>query len=137
MILTVIPNRYQLKNDYLEKVAKAAFSLLPRKEGIIELSFVSESRIKTLNKEYRALDRVTDVLSFKINDNPLTGQVFICYNKAKEQAESYGKIIDEEVALLLVHGILHIFGFDHLDEGEAVKMEEMEGEILKLRGINR
>lgn len=127
----------KIKAEFLEKVANAAFSCFSEKEGEIELRFVSSKEIRELNSQYRDKDMPTDVLSFSLSDKPLTGQIFICYNIAQKQAGKFGKEIDDEIALLLVHGILHIFGYDHDDSSEASKMETFEEEILNKIGIKR
>lgn len=130
MKLVLIGRTYKLNKEYLEKVAEAAFSFLPQKDGEIELSFVSESKIQELNKNYRQLNKVTDVLSFEILKNPLLGQVFVCYNKTKEQAETLGHSLEKEAAVLLVHGILHVFGFDHENESDYQQMHRLEEKII-------
>lgn len=130
MRFTLIGPSYKLDKDYLEKVAKAAFSFLPKKKGEIELKFVTVNEIMKLNEKYRQVSKPTDVLSFNISTEPLIGQVFICYNISRKQAEIFEKTLEQEVSLLLAHGILHIFGYDHENETEANEMEEIEKEIL-------
>lgn len=136
MILNLYGKSF-INKDFIEKVAEAAFSYLNIKNGEIELEFVSKNKIKELNNTYRDKDYPTDVLSFTINERPLTGQIFICYNIAKEQALILNKSIEDEIALLLIHGILHLSGLDHLTDGEAEAMEIKEKEILKELGIER
>ncbi len=118
-------------------MAQAAFSYLPVKEGEIELKFVSSSVMKALNHRYRGIDAPTDVLSFNISDDPLVGQLFICYTYTRDQARSVRKTLDAEVSLLAVHGILHIYGFDHADKVTETEMQEVEKKILQMEGIER
>jgi probable rRNA maturation factor len=137
MNLTVTLNRYNVDKNFIEKVAKTAFSFFENKEGEVEVNFIGEAKIRQINKDYRDIDKITDVLSFKLNDKPLTGQIFICYNKAKEQANILDKGIDGELALLLIHGILHLYDYNHQKEKEAEKMEKQENLILKELGLER
>jgi probable rRNA maturation factor len=133
MKLALVGNTPKTDLDLVEKVAKAAFSHLKvlNTPGEIELRFLSRAKIQELNYAYRQINRPTDVLSFNIATDPLVGQVFICYTYAKENAQKYGKKPDDEVALLVVHGVLHILGYDHEDAEAANKMEQIEREILK------
>ncbi len=139
MKLTVQGRTFKVNKDFLEKVANAAFSYLnvKKESGEIEVAFVSEGYIRGLNREYRSIDKATDVLSFNVGANPLLGQIFICYTYTKKQSTSLGKEFVDEVALLLVHGILHIYGHDHLDEHTENVMQEMEKTILGGIGIKR
>jgi probable rRNA maturation factor len=137
MKLSIIDSLEKLDKKFLEKVAKAAFSSLENKKGEIELKFVSEEEIQDLNLTYRNNDKPTDVLSFQVSEMPLIGQVFICYNIAKNQAEELGKPAKDEVALLLVHGILHVFDYDHESNEDADKMQNIETEILAKVGVKR
>lgn len=130
MRLAVIGQDLPIDEKYLEKVAEAAFSFLPETEGEIELSFIDEEKMQNLNFQYREKDYVTDVLSFTISSSPLIGQLFICYNVAVGQASESGVPVEKEIALLLVHGILHIFGFDHESEEDFAVMKAKEDEII-------
>ena len=124
----------------------------------ITLSFVSKTKIKKLNKETRNIDKVTDVLSYpytelkageKLNledyklyidqtDNTLTiGDIYICLDRAKEQAEEYGHSLKREVCFLFCHGLLHCCGYDHIEEKDAKIMEEMQNKILNKLNITR
>jgi probable rRNA maturation factor len=127
----------KIEYDFLEKVAKAAFSCLEETEGEIELKFVTDKQIQSLNRVYRGFDKPTDVLSFKISAEPLIGQVFICYTIAVEQAEKADKKAKDEIALLLVHGILHVFDYDHSNKNEENDMQDLEKEILSKVGVKR
>ena len=94
-------------------------------------------RSKELNREYRGKDRPTDVLSFPMDDPVLLGDVVISIERAAEQAERYGFSEDEELARLLVHGTLHLLGFDHKNGGrQAAKMKRKEEELWALLKAN-
>ena len=124
---------------------------------VVELSFVDETEIRRLNRELRSMDKITDVLSFpaldlergqaiKKADYPfeideegrlLLGSVAICEKRAKEQAEEYGHSYDRELHYLIVHGIMHCLGYDHMEENEKAQMREKEEIILSKLGITR
>lgn len=123
----------------------------------IEFSFVDEEEIQRLNRELRSTDKVTDVLSFPTLDgikekaikgaehpfdideegNLLIGSVAVCVKRAKEQAEEYGHSYQRELYYLLVHGIMHCLGYDHMEDGEKAEMREKEELILGKLGITR
>ncbi len=135
-MFTVVGRTYKVDRKLLEKVAKAAFSYL-KLDADIEFKFVSRAEITRLNSVYRAVNTPTDVLSFNISDKPLLGQIFICYNFVEKQALNIGKPFSDEVSLLLVHGILHISGYDHSSIEEEKAMQHLESEILKSLGMTR
>lgn len=123
----------------------------------VEIVFVDEEEIQRLNRELRATDKVTDVLSFPALDgikgkeifrkdypfeideegNLLIGSIAVCTKRAKEQAEEYGHSYERELHYLLVHGIMHCLGYDHMTEEDKAEMREKEEFILKKLGIER
>jgi len=105
--------------------------------------FVSKDEIQRINREFRKIDKVTDVISFALCDdediiqtNEL-GDIFICLDRAFEQAFEYGHSITREVAFLAVHGYLHLCGFDHMTEDEEKVMFQKQDDILNQAGIKR
>lgn len=91
------------------------------------------SEIRELNREYRGKDKPTDVLSFPMEDPCLLGDIVISTEKAACQAEEFGVTFDEEMARLLVHGLLHLAGYDHVRGGrQAKKMKDKEEELMGL-----
>jgi probable rRNA maturation factor len=118
----------------------------------IELSLVitSQARIQELNREYRGKDQPTDVLSFSMSEQKdgeeaaafvgppdgllHLGEVIISYPQALSQAGEHGHSIDKEAAILIIHGILHILGYDHEVSDQAAVMEAREKEILAALG---
>ncbi|MFA5449424.1 MAG: GTPase Era [Clostridia bacterium] len=121
----------------------------------IEVALVSESEIKNLNARLRGVDSVTDVLSFPSVEvrfplnkkdypqdiNPengavILGEVYICVQRAAEQAEEYGHSLTREVAFLTAHGVLHLLGYDH-EEDDGKVMEQLQDEILTAAGFSR
>ena len=115
----------------------------------ISVSFVDNEQIHKLNKEYRNIDRETDVLSFPLGENgeydinhdtgaKMLGDIVISLEKAVEQAEAYGHPLQREVAFLTVHSMLHLLGYDHEGGGlEAVRMREKEESVLTKLGLKR
>ena len=112
----------------------------------VSVTLCDNERIRQLNKEYRNIDRPTDVLSFPLFDDeddieeesmPL-GDIVISLEKAKEQSELYGHSFEREVGFICVHSVLHLLGSDH-EEGEAEKSEMFakQSEILSLIGLER
>lgn len=110
----------------------------------ISLSFVDNDEIHQLNKEFRGVDRETDVLSFPLADEfglgigeEILGDIVISVEKAKEQAEEYGHSMKREVVYLTVHSCLHLLGYDHMDEDEKTDMRTREKEIMRRLDILR
>lgn len=136
-MLTIVGKTYSIPHELLERVAESTSSFIGRDDTEIELKFVSIAEISRLNRVYRNKKGPTDVLSFGLTEKPLLGQVFICYTFARKQAQNANKSLDDEIALLLVHGILHIAGFDHGDDLQTIKMQDMETKILERIGISR
>ena len=115
----------------------------------ISVTFVDNSEIHKLNKQYRNIDRETDVLSFPLGENgeydinhdtgaKMLGDVVISLPKAVEQADMYGHSLQREIAFLTVHSVLHLLGYDHEGGGiEAVHMREKEESVLTQLGLKR
>ncbi len=102
----------------------------------ISISFVDNEEIRLLNKEYRNIDKVTDVLSFPLDENipvpiPLLGDIVISVEKALEQAKTYGHSFVREVAYLTAHSMLHLLGYDHMEKEEKDVMRSKEKEVMK------
>lgn len=101
--------RDRIDRGFLEKVGKRVFKCLSLdKLGITDVSLVivGEVKIRELNKKYRKKNKVTDVLSFDY------GEIFICLPQAKKQAKKFGHSLKKELAILLIHGLLHLAGYD-------------------------
>ncbi len=123
----------------------------------IEFLTVDEEEIRRLNGATRGIDKVTDVLSYPTmelaqgkklqkkehpydideNGRLLIGSVVVCVQRAKEQAEEYGHSYQREMHYLLVHGIMHCLGYDHVTDEEKRKMREREEAVLTNMGITR
>lgn len=144
----------------LKKVAKQTFKSVGQKPRMLEvgITFVDDDEIQELNKAERGVDETTDVLSFPNLDNVFNrqinkknfpddinpengkvelGDVVINLNKAHEQAGSFGHSFTREVAYLLVHGLLHLMGYDHMDKLDSSIMRAQEEEILSKFRLKR
>ena len=104
----------------------------------VNYAFVSPRQIHQLNRTFRQVDRVTDVLSFPDGDiNPETkrrfmGDVLICKSVARRQAKAIGNSLEQEITFLQVHGTLHLFGYDHINPEDEVKMFGLQRKIMAL-----
>ena len=143
----------QVVSEELLALMEESARLCLEKEGIPEencefsVSFVDREEIKELNSTYRGVDKVTDVLSFpqveNFNELPenqiiCLGDIVICEDRAKEQAEEFGHSYEREIIYLFTHSVLHLLGYDHMDEEEKAEMREREEEVmteLKLKRI--
>ncbi|MDO9629880.1 MAG: rRNA maturation RNase YbeY [Acholeplasmataceae bacterium] len=117
---------------------KKVFRPIKNKKSM-QIIFVTQEEIRELNKNFRRIDKETDVLSFPNDDETDTsiGDIFISIPQARLQALDYGHSMDREIGFLAVHGYLHLLGFDHhTDEEEKVMIEKQE-EILKKAKLER
>lgn len=105
----------------------------------LSVSLVDESKIKEINKQYRDIDSVTDVISFEsdidevfvIEDEPTDiGDIFICLKRAEEQAQSLNQSLEREIEFLFIHGVLHLFGYDHLTKDEEDEMFSLQRQVV-------
>ena len=132
--------------EIIEKVVNKALEIEGVKRSSCSIIIVDNSYIHKLNKEYRGIDRVTDVISFALEDEKsmiipddirLLGDIYISLDKAKDQAKEYGHSLKRELCFLAVHGIYHLLGYDHENEKEAEVMFKKQEEVLEYYGITR
>ncbi|MBI4437939.1 rRNA maturation RNase YbeY [Candidatus Uhrbacteria bacterium] len=107
-----------------------------KKDVAFSVAFVSPAQMRKLNRAWRGKDRVTDVLSFELAGEQTFGEVLISYDQARRQARERGAGAREEVLFLLVHGILHLFGYDHERSKDAKRMFPLQAKILTRLGID-
>ena len=111
---------------------------IPDERVEISLSFVSMEEIHQLNKMYRQVDRPTDVLSWEDEEEEiLLGDVVICLEQAQKQAEEYGHSQMREIVYLFVHSVLHLLGYDHMEESDKVQMRQQEELIMDALDLKR
>ncbi len=116
-----------------KKIARAIFKLLDlKKEVEVSLLITGDEEIRELNSKFRGFDKPTDVLSFPMDDPTLLGDIVISAERTKEQSLSYDVSFYEELSRLLVHGTLHLLGYDHVKGGtEAGKMRRKEASLME------
>lgn len=155
-------NVYGTENkDYIalfEKVFEQTLDFIGQSEDVeVELEIVSEDEIKQINCQTRNIDSATDVLSFPALEanktkvsakkypsdvNPesgrvVLGEIIICEKRAIEQSKEYGHSIERELGFLCAHGMLHLFGYDHMEEDDEKQMRSAQNEILEKIGLTR
>jgi len=133
------------KYDYLKKVIKRTLKQEKVKNAYFSIIFVGEEEIQRINREYRKIDKITDVISFAFEDNEdivyndirVLGDIYICIPRMIEQANNYGHSIKRELSFLTVHGLLHLLGYDHMKKEEEKVMFDLQEWILNEEGIRK
>lgn len=141
-------NRLEEAYDSLEEtyssLMEVTFGILGvTKNYEVDVSLVDEATIHDINREYRKVDRVTDVISFAFEDDEsalgrikgddvprLLGEIFICVPRALEQAKEIGNTPERELCFLFVHGLLHLLGYDHMTPEDEQTMFPLQEKIL-------
>ena len=117
-----------------ERIANAA-ALRCSPDAEVSIILTNDKNIHKLNRQYRGIDRPTNVLSFELGDDILLGDVYISFETVQREAADANISIAEHTAHMVVHGVLHLQGYDHIKNRDAKKMEKTEVEILKTLGI--
>ena len=136
-----IPDGFDL--GYIKRLVKSINDLAPEwlVGGHINVKLVDDAQIQALNKEYSGNDYPTDVLSFsyiETGEKPIEdeiGDIAISFETAQKQAHVAGTKLEDEVATLCLHGILHIFGFDHAEAIDQITMDKLQQQILSTADI--
>ena len=131
--------------DYLNNYIKYIVKKLDIENAIFDIIIVDNDEIKTINSNYRGVNKVTDVISFALEDNDalkksqvrVLGDIYIAIEVAYEQAKLYGHSNIREICFLATHGILHLLGFDHQNENEEKIMFKKQKELLESYDIYR
>lgn len=136
--------------QFVEKVLQHAASEEDIEDAEVSVSFVTDDRIREINREYRDKDQPTDVISFAMEEagegelaihdsgEPrVLGDIIISLDRTKEQAVDYGHSFERELGFLAVHGFLHLLGYDHMNENDEKKMFAKQDVILSSLGITR
>ena len=129
----------------IKNILKLGLKHMNIKDSYISVVIVDKDKIHEINKTYRNVDKVTDVISFAFEDNGgitpdglrILGEIYLCMDKAKEQAIEYGHSNKREICYLVTHGLLHLLGYNHEKEEDKKKMRIKEEEILELYDANR
>lgn len=132
---------------YLSLLERTMKHLKLKCDPIVSVTFVDNEYIHGLNRDYRHIDRPTDVISFAFLDNEedktqqlkkkgivVLGDIYISIDKAKEQAIEYGHPLERELSFLFVHGLLHLLGYDHMTPEDEKVMFKLQDEILPPKG---
>ena len=134
----------KIDEEIITKVANKTAEMLDVKDAIVSIVLIDNKRIHEINRDYRGVDRPTDVISFAFTEeiSPETdytnlGEIYISLEKAHEQSLEYGHSFERELAFLTCHGLLHLLGYDHILPDEEKEMFSLQEDILSSLGINR
>ena len=131
--------------ETLKPLLDFALDYLKIKNAEFNIIIIDNPRIHEMNREYRGIDRETDVISFALEDHKdiefenirLLGDVYISIDKARSQALDYGHSLKRELSFLTIHGLLHLLGYDHMKPEDEKVMFGLQEEILDKYGIKR
>ncbi|MBL7575186.1 probable rRNA maturation factor [Peptoniphilus asaccharolyticus DSM 20463] len=130
-------------NELIKKAVKETLNYLEIDDEVtVSISFVTAEEIQTLNRDFRGVNKITDVLSFPLEDefdiHPIMlGDVVINTKRVLEQAEEFGHSNEREIAYLTVHSVLHLLGYDHMEDDEKKEMREIEEAVMQKLGTLR
>ena len=135
----------KIDKTFVRKIAKYTLKKMDASNSEVNIIFVGLDEIHQINKTYRNVDRPTDVISFALEDTDdvsaysarVLGDIYICLAKVHEQAIEYGHKEEREMAFLIVHGLLHLLGYDHMEKEDEKVMFGLQEEILNEMGITR
>ena len=150
-IIRIYPETLTVPPAYIDNVrtsAETTAKLYGVENGEVSVTLTDNDYIHQLNRQYRGIDRPTDVLSFALNESEepevtggmdvnILGDLVISVERAEEQAEDYGHSVRREMAFLTVHGMLHLLGYDHMEEDERREMEAEQRFVMEKLGIPR
>lgn len=147
-------NNYEIFNETEEKIKELdtlkelidyALKYLKLNNVEFNVIIIDNERIHEMNKTYRGVDRETDVITFALEDHKdiefedirVLGDIYISIDKARSQAIEYGHSLKREISFLTIHGLLHLLGYDHMNEHDEKIMFDLQDEILNSYGIKR
>ena len=151
VIISNYPEELSFPAEIEENVRAAAEKvgeLYGVENGEVSVTLTNNDYIHQLNRKYRQIDRPTDVLSFALNESEepdiengpdinVLGDIILSVERAEEQAVDYGHSLRREIAFLTVHGMLHLLGYDHMEEEERLEMEQEQRFVMEKLGIPR
>ncbi|CAB1129621.1 endonuclease involved in 70S ribosomes quality control [Candidatus Hydrogenisulfobacillus filiaventi] len=133
--------------DVVRRAVEAALRMEGEEEAEVSVVLTDDAAVQALNREYRGIDRPTDVLSFPQREGEtlgggeegaaLLGDIVISVERARAQAEEYGHSLERELGFLAVHGVLHLLGWDHADPEDEARMMARTEAILAPLGLSR
>lgn len=146
-------NKFEIFNETNEKIIEIEtikklldYAILKKdlKNVVFNVIIVNDDVIKDINNKYRGIDKSTDVISFALEDTPdieydfrILGDIYISIDQAKRQATQYQHSFLRELSFLVIHGLLHLLGYNHISEEEEKIMFEEQERILNGYGIKR
>ncbi len=132
--------KFKVKKRKLFDIVNRIAEIAGVDNGSLSLSFVGEKRIRQINRDFRKKDSATNVISFPfmdvVNGKRLLGDIVICPLVAKKQALKQGNNFNDYMAFLIIHGFLHLLGYDHIKEKDRIIMEKKEEEIFNKLDID-
>ena len=145
------PENLDVPQEALDAVRRAVLTvgeLYGVMDAEVSVTLTNDAHIHALNRDYRGVDRPTDVLSFALTESEepeifdapggvVLGDLVISLERAAAQAETYGHSFLRELSFLTVHGMLHLLGYDHIEEEERLEMEEEQRRVMDALGIAR
>lgn len=151
IILSNLPENLEIDeklSDTVKEAVEKVGQLYALDNAEVSITLTDNEHIHEINREYRKVDRSTDVISFALNegDEPniegeipvnMLGDIIISVEKAIEQAGDYGHSVRREIVFLTVHGMLHLLGYDHIEEADRVEMRKEEDFVMEQLGISR
>ena len=138
------PSSFQIDEDRIRDIAQSVSEVVPDvQQGIVHIAFLPDDEVQVLNREHRGIDANTDVLSFHyyeefsdITETDVAGELIFSESKVIAQAEKYGHSQGDEFAILLIHSLLHIIGFDHEDDEDFEDMWAYESFLREKFGLS-
>ena len=135
---------YNEDYSYLNDLINLALNHL-KVDGVFTITFIDDELMHEINLKYRGIDRTTDVISFAFNDQEdnfvseinVLGDIFVSIPKMKAQALEYGHSEKRELSFLVIHGLLHLLGYDHMNPEDEKVMFGLQEEVLSLAGIEK
>ena len=154
IIISKEPETIDINESIIEDIKQAVKTmgeLYDVKDSEVSITLTDDNNIHELNRDYRGIDRPTDVLSFAFRESEepeifiddideavdTLGDIIISVERAEQQAKDYGHSLRREVVFLTVHGMLHLLGYDHIEEVDRLEMEKEQEYIMSHLGISR
>lgn len=143
-IVNNLTNENLKEIDELNEYVNYLFNYMNIKDSVMSIIIVDNEKIHEINKQYRNIDRPTDVISFALEedetiDEPFKtlGDIYISIDKVYEQAKEYNHSVKRELFFLVTHGFLHLLGYDHMTKEDEEEMFSLQEEILDSYGVKR
>lgn len=146
IIINDSQNKIKIDKSINELIEKVVLECLKQEnkgtDYEISITFIDDDEIHELNKEYRGVDKPTDVLSFPMGEDELDipgetllGDIVISIETARRQAEEFGHSLEREISYLVAHSMFHLMGYDHMNDEEKVIMRRKEKKVMSILGI--